>query len=350
MKHLKKTLDAIKSPDRNWEDKARERLDQLTKPQGSLGVLEDIAIQLAGIQGTLFPTIGQKSVLVMAADHGIARSGVSAYPPEVTAQMVLNFLNGGAAINVLSRRAGARVVVCDVGVDSDLPELADLKRYRIRNGTANMAEGPAMSREEAIAALELGIGMAETEIDGGSSILATGEMGIGNTSSSTAILAAFTGCDLETVTGRGTGLDDRGVNRKLALIRQSLELNQPDPADPLDVLSKVGGLEIAALSGVMLGCSARSVPVVIDGYISSAAALVASRLQPLSKCYMMASHLSQEPGHVKMMETLGLKPMLQLNMRLGEGTGAVLAFNLIEAAAAIIKEMATFAEAGVSEA
>lgn len=349
MKQLEKVLGAIKEPDSSWEQKAQERLDQLTKPRGSLGVLECIAVQLAGIQRTVFPEIKGKSVLVMAADHGIASEGVSAYPPEVTAQMVLNFLAGGAAINVLSRQAGAKVVVCDVGVASDMPELAAVNQYRVKSGTANMAAGPAMSREEAIAAVNLGISMAAREIDGGANLLATGDMGIGNTTPSTAILAAFTGCDPAEVTGRGTGLDDQGLNRKLELIRRSLQLNQPDPLDPLDVLSKVGGLEIAALSGVILGAAWKSVPVVVDGFISSAAALVASRLQPLSKKYMMASHQSQEPGHMVMMDALGLKPMLQLNMRLGEGTGAVLSFNLIEAAAAIIKDMATFSEAGVSD-
>ncbi len=348
MNELQKVLDGIAAPSAEWERKAQERLDQLTKPPGSLGVLEDIAVQLAGIQGTVFPEIKQKSVLVMAADHGIARAGVSAFPQEVTGQMVLNFLNGGAAINVLSRQAGARVVICDVGVASDLPDMEGLSQCRIRNGTANMAEGPAMSREEAIVAIKLGIGLAQAEIDSGANLLATGEMGIGNTTASTAILAACTGCDLAEITGRGTGLDDSGVNRKLELIRQSLQLNKPNPDDPLDVLSKVGGLEIAALAGVILGASQRQVPVVIDGYISSAAALIANRMQPLSLRYMMASHQSQEPGHVKMMAALGLKPMLQLNMRLGEGTGAVLAFNLVEAATAIIKEMATFDEAGVS--
>jgi len=347
MNLLEKTLASISDIDANAVDLAQERLDSLTKPPGSLGVLEDIVKQLAGITGQSIPEIGKKTVIIMAADHGVVEEGVSAFPQEVTPQMVMNFLNGGAAINVLARHAGADITCCDIGMVSDI-EHPMLIMKKIRRGTANMATGPAMERKEAIAAIEAGIEVAYKEIDKGSTILATGEMGIGNTTASSAILAAFSRRNASEVVGRGTGLDNKALALKATVIEKALDINKPNPDDPLDVLHKVGGLEIAGLAGVILAAASRKVPVVIDGFISTAAALVAGRLEPKSVQYMIASHVSEEPGHKMMLDILGLHPMLYMRMRLGEGTGAVLALNIIEAAAHIPAEMATFESAGVS--
>lgn len=346
MEKLQATVSRIMPVDRSAVEKASLRLDSLTKPQGSLGVLEDIVKQLAGITGNPIPKLGKKSVIIMAGDHGVVEEGVSAFPQEVTPQMVLNFINGGAAINVLSRHAGANIVCCDIGVATDINHPALIIK-KVKYGTNNMTKGPAMSREEAVRAIEAGIEVAEDEINRGTSILATGEMGIGNTTPSSAILAAF-GCPVEKAAGRGTGLDDRGLSLKIKTIMKALEVNNPDPTDPIDVLSKVGGLEIAGLAGVILTAAANRIPVVIDGFISSAAALVASKIKPASLQYMIASHVSEEPGHKIMLEMMGLYPMLHMKMRLGEGTGAVLAFHIIEAATRIQSEMATFESAGVS--
>ncbi|MDD2585880.1 MAG: nicotinate-nucleotide--dimethylbenzimidazole phosphoribosyltransferase [Syntrophomonadaceae bacterium] len=333
--------------DRDAMKKALDRLNNLTKPPGSLGVLEDLIIQLAGITGEVMAKVENKMVIVMAGDHGVVEEGVSIAPQSVTPQMVHNFLNGGAGINVLSRCAGAQVKVVDVGVAD--PNLSDAKLIsrKIRLGTANMTKGPAMSREEALQAIKIGVEVAEDEINQGIKLLATGEMGIGNTTPSSAILAVYSGAALSSIVGPGVGLDDNGVSNKTKAIERALMVNKPDSADPLDVLSKVGGLEIAGLTGVILGSAARKVPVVIDGFISGAAALVACKLAPQVKDYIIASHLSEEPGHKIMLETLGLEPMLRMRMRLGEGTGAALAFNLVEAATRIMSEMTTFEEAGV---
>ncbi|MCR4431319.1 MAG: nicotinate-nucleotide--dimethylbenzimidazole phosphoribosyltransferase [Tepidanaerobacteraceae bacterium] len=346
MEKLQATANRIMPVDRSAVEKASLRLDSLTKPQGSLGVLEDIVKQLAGITGNPIPKLGKKSVIVMAGDHGVVEEGVSAFPQEVTPQMVLNFLNGGAAINVLSRHAGANIVCCDIGVATDINHPALIIK-KVKYGTNNMTKGPAMSREEAVRAIEAGIEVAEDEISRGADILATGEMGIGNTTPSSAILSAF-GCPVEKACGRGTGVDDEGLALKMKAISKALEVNNPDPTDPIDVLSKVGGLEIAGLAGVILTAAANRIPVVIDGFISSAAALVASKIKPASLQYMIASHVSEEPGHKIMLDMLGLYPMLHMKMRLGEGTGAVLAFHIIEAATRIQSEMATFESAGVS--
>lgn len=348
MELLEKTLASITEADRDAGRKARHRLDNLTKPPGSLGVLEKIAVQLAEIQGNPLPVLGQKAVMVMAADHGVVEEGVSAFPQEVTPQMVANFLNRGAAINVLAEHAGAKVVIADIGIAGQVMEHPNLISRRIRPGTRNMAQGAALSEEETVAAIETGIELVCQEIEKGITVFATGEMGIGNTTPSSAILACFSGKDVELITGRGTGLDNSGLVVKQNVIRKALEINQPDPGKPLDVLSKVGGLEIGALTGVILGAAAHKIPVVIDGFISTAAALVAYRLNEKCRDYLFASHLSQEPGHKIMLEQIGLEPMLYLDLRLGEGTGAVLAFNLLEAAVNIIHKMATFAEAGVS--
>ncbi|WP_028308950.1 nicotinate-nucleotide--dimethylbenzimidazole phosphoribosyltransferase [Desulfitibacter alkalitolerans] len=348
MKLFKETLESIVKTNPAMGEETQKRLDNLTKPPGSLGVLEKIVVQLAQIQENPLPTLGDKVVMTMAGDHGVVEEGVSAFPQEVTPQMVLNFLYNGAAINVLSNHAGARVVVTDVGVAGEPIDHPDLNNCRVRPGTRNMAKGPAMTEEEAVAAIEVGIKLVNEEIDKGAALIGTGEMGIGNTTPSSAILACFSGKDVEFITGRGTGVDDHGLIKKQQVIKKALEVNNPDPTDALDVLKKVGGLEIAALTGVILGASARRVPVVIDGFISTAAALVAYNMKKECKEYMLASHLSQEPGHKIMLDFMGLQPVLYLDLRLGEGTGAALAFHLIEAAVKIIHEMATFEEAGVS--
>ena len=348
MNLLKQTLENIVKTNPAMGEEAQKRLDNLAKPPGSLGVLEKIVVQLAQIQENPLPTLGDKVVMTMAGDHGVVEEGVSAFPQEVTPQMVLNFLYNGAAINVLSNHAGARVIVTDVGVAGEPIDHPDLNNCRVRPGTRNMAKGPAMTEEEAVAAIEVGIKLVNEEIDKGAALIGTGEMGIGNTTPSSAILACFSGKDVEFITGRGTGVDDHGLIKKQQVIKKALEVNNPDPTDALDVLKKVGGLEIAALTGVILGASARRVPVVIDGFISTAAALVAYNMKKECKEYMLASHLSQEPGHKIMLDIMDLQPVLYLDLRLGEGTGAALAFHLIEAAVKIIHEMATFEEAGVS--
>lgn len=339
---------SIEAVDEILRQQAQARLDQLTKPQGSLGRLETLAQQMAGITRTLRPRTAQKVILTMAADHGVAAEGVSAYPQVVTAQMVGNFLRGGAGINVLARHIGARVVVADLGVASDLPPHPQLVSRKIGYGTRNFTRGPAMSREEAVRAIQAGMELVEAEVERGADLFGTGDMGIGNTTASSAITAAMTGSAVTQVTGRGTGIDDQAYRRKIDAIQRALEVNQPDPADALDVLAKLGGFEIAGLAGVMLGGAKARRPVVIDGFISGSAALIAAGLQPRVAGYLIASHRSEEPGHRAALERLGLQPLLDLNLRLGEGTGAVLAMPLIEAACKILIEMATFEEAQVA--
>jgi len=343
---LRRLIDSIPPPDGAAAAKTRMRLDQLTKPQGSLGKLEDLAIQLAAITGDPFPSAERRAVIVMAGDHGVCDEGVSAYPQEVTAQMVRNFLEGGAAVNVLARQARAEVVCVDVGMKSGLDHPGLVQR-NVRRGTDNFARGPAMSRCEALMAIGAGVRVVDDLAERGYGLLATGEMGIGNTTASAALMAVLAGVDPGEAAGRGTGLDDEGLRRKIEVIRTAIRANEPDPADPLDALAKVGGLEIAGLVGVMLACAARRLPVVLDGFISCAAALVALRLAPAAKPCLIASHLSAEHGHRRLLEELGLSPLLHLDMRLGEGTGAVLCFHLIDAALAALKEMATFDSAGV---
>ncbi len=328
------------------EAEARQKV--LTKPQGSLGRLEALSIQLAGITGQALPRVDRKAVIVLAGDHGIVAEGVSAYPSAVTAQMVLNFLGGGAAINVLARQAGARVVVADVGVAAMLPEHPQLLSLKVAPGTSNFVQGPAMSRAQAAQAIETGIEIVLDQIALGLDLVATGEMGIGNTTPASAITAVYTGLPVAQVTGRGTGVDDAGLARKVEAIECALALHRPDPADPLGVLAAVGGFEIGAIAGVCLGAAAHRVPVLVDGFISAAGALIAVALCPAVHDYLIASHLSVERGHAPLWQTLGLRPLLDMDLRLGEGTGAVLAMHLVEAACRILGEMATFAEAGVS--
>ena len=328
---------------------ARARQDTLTKPRGSLGRLEELSIQLAGIKADPFPSVKRKAIIVMAADHGVALEGVSAYPSDVTAQMVLNFLRGGAAINVLARQAEARVTVVDIGVAADFEPMPGLVRRKIMHGTRNLAQGPAMTREEAEQALQVGVDVFNDEATRGLDIVATGDMGIGNTTPSSAIVAAMTGFSVAQVVGRGTGIDDQGLERKIRVIEQALAVNQPNRKDPMDVLHKVSGLEIAGLAGVMIAAASRRIPVVVDGFISTAAAMIAVAFAPRVRDYLISAHQSVEIGHQAMLKHLNLNPLLDLNLRLGEGTGAVLAFHLIEASARILCEMATFDEAGVSD-
>jgi nicotinate-nucleotide--dimethylbenzimidazole phosphoribosyltransferase len=349
MGKLEEILKDIRPIDQDLYRKAQERLDSLTKPKGSLGRLEELARRYAAITGTLLPRIARKHILLFAADHGVVEEGVSLYPREVTTQMVFNFLRGGAAINVLARQAGAEVVVVDVGVAFDFPEAPGLRRAKVAYGTENMVKGPAMSRQSAVAALEAGIQAAEAAVEQGADLLATGDMGIGNTTASSALLAAFSGLPATVVTGKGTGIPDAIWRKKVLVIEQALRVNSPDPRDPIDVLSKVGGLEIAGIAGAALGGAFRRVPVILDGFISGAGGLVATRLQPLAGQYLFASHLSFEPGHKELLKLMNQKPLLNLDLRLGEGTGAALAMNLIEASVRILTEMATFEEAGVSQ-
>jgi nicotinate-nucleotide--dimethylbenzimidazole phosphoribosyltransferase len=347
---LEETIKAIKPLAESAMYTARARQDMLTKPRGSLGHLEELSIKLAGMTANTFPSMARKSVIVMAADHGVALEGVSAYPAEVTPQMVLNFLRGGAAINVLARQAGARVVVVDMGVAANIQDASGkLISQKIGYGTANLANGPAMTIEQAHQSIQYGIEIAEAEIGRGVDILATGDMGIGNTTASAAIACALMNQVPEQIAGRGTGVDDEGFKRKIDVIARSLVVNRPDPDDALDVLAKVGGFEIGGLVGVILAAAANRKPVVVDGFISTAAAMLAVSLAPMARDYVIAAHVSQERGHKLMLEWLGLNPLLNLNLRLGEGTGAVLAFHLIEASARILCEMATFDEAGVSD-
>jgi nicotinate-nucleotide--dimethylbenzimidazole phosphoribosyltransferase len=337
----------IESLDSASMERARLRQGTLTKPAGSLGLLEDISIRICGIRREIPASLGEKVVILCAADHGVVEEGVSAYPQEVTGQMLLNFAGGGAAINVLAKHAGARVVVVDVGTRSEVGNPAVIRR-KIRRGTANFAWGPAMSRAEAEQAIGVGIETAEQEIGKGAGLIATGDMGIGNTTAASALIAALSGLPVRSLVGRGTGIDDASLEKKVEVIERALELNSPSSDDPLDALSKVGGLEIGALAGVMLACAVHRVPVVVDGFISGAAALLASRIDKAVVDYLFASHLSEEPGHRLVLGELGLKQFIDLEMRLGEGTGAVLAISVIEAAVKILVEMSTFEEAGVS--
>jgi nicotinate-nucleotide--dimethylbenzimidazole phosphoribosyltransferase len=343
------TLQNIEPLDMAAMAAVRERQARLTKPAGSLGRLEELSIKVAGITGKSMPHLDRKAIIVMAGDHGVAAEGVSAYPAEVTPQMVQNFLNGGAAINVFARQTGARVVIADLGVAVDLPGHPQLVNRKIGYGTRNIAHGPAMTLVEARAAVEAGIQIVQAEIQKGLDIIGTGDMGIANTTPSSAIVAALTGQEVERVTGRGTGIDGQGWERKVATIKQALEINRPDPENALDVLAKVGGFEIAGLVGLIFGAAAGRIPVVIDGFISTAAALVATEWHPPVRDYLIAAHNSVEIGHRVMLERMELVPLLNLDLRLGEGTGAALAMPLIEAACLALREMATFNEAGVSE-
>ena len=346
---LVNTLERIEPLDKKAMAEARARQDVLTKPQGSLGRLEELSIQLAGIQGKPIPQLKHKAIITMAGDHGVVAEGVGNWPQEVTAQMVYNFLRGGAGINVIARQVGTRVIVVDMGVASKLGTHPQLLSRKVAPGTSNIASGPAMTREQAIMAIESGIEIVNDEVAKGLDIVGTGDMGIGNTTSSSAICAVMTGRQAAEVTGRGTGITDEQLTHKVAIINKALMVNHPDPEKPLEVLAKVGGFEIGGLVGVMLAAASHRIPVVIDGFISGAAALIATALSPELREFLIAAHLSAEAGHQILLKHLGLKPLLELDMRLGEGTGAALGIFLSETAARVLAEMSTFGEAGVSE-
>jgi len=360
MNLLAETLRQIEPQDSASRAAAHARLEQLTMPYWALGRILDLAEDLAGMTRSLHPPVARKTVVTMAGDHGVTAEGVSAYPAEVTLQMVHNFVNGGAAINVLARVAGARTVVVDMGVAADLSPLAASGRIvskRIGSGTRNFAPETAletapptaMSREQAIQAVESGIEVAR-ELAANTDLYATGDMGIGNTTPSSAIVAVLSGCPVEQVTGRGTGIGDESFRRKVAVVKRALAVHRPDPNDALDVLAKVGGFEIGGIAGLILGAASLHKPVLVDGFISTAGALLAHRLEPKSADYTIAAHQSQEPGHRIALQRLQKKPLLDLDLRLGEGTGAALAMPLVEAAVRILTEMATFDEASVSKA
>jgi nicotinate-nucleotide--dimethylbenzimidazole phosphoribosyltransferase len=328
--------------------RARARQARLTKPPGSLGRLEEIAIQVAGMTGQERPSVARRAVVVMAADHGVTSEGVSAYPAEVTAQMALNFLHGGAAINAIAGSVGARVTVVDVGIASEVTHPALLAR-KVAPGTANMAVGPAMTQEQALAAMVVGAETLEALAGAGLDLVATGEMGIGNTTAASALTAVVTGRLPRDVTGRGTGVDDERLAHKVGVIERALAVNGPDANDPLGTLAMVGGLEIAALAGLILAAASRRIPVLLDGFIASSAALIACAWRPLAREYLLAGHVSVEPGHQIILDHLSLRPLLNLELRLGEGTGAALAMAVVDAALRAHDQMATFDEAGVSD-
>jgi nicotinate-nucleotide--dimethylbenzimidazole phosphoribosyltransferase len=328
---------------------AAERQRMLTKPPGSMGALEDLGVRLAGMHGRLDVPLGDAVVFVLAGDHGVAAEGVSAYPQEVTAQMVGNFLRGGAAVNVLAREVGARVVVADLGVAADLPADPALRVLKVRRGTGSIVHGPAMTVAEALAAIEAGRRLVVDELAAGLDVVLTGDMGIANTTPSACLVCHFTGLDAALVAGRGTGVDDAGLARKVAAVRRALEVNREAAAGPLGALAALGGLEIAGIAGVILEAASRRRPVVVDGFISTAAALAAVALAPGCRDYLVAAHRSQELGHAAALGALGLRPLLDLDLRLGEGTGALLALPLLRAAVRLLNEMATFEDAGVSD-
>ena len=342
-------MSASPRPIRGRESEARQRLDRLAKPPGSLGRLEELAWRLALTSGRCPPAVRHPVIFTLVADHGVVAEGVSAYPQIVTAQMIENFLAGGAAVNVLAREAGARVVVADLGVAHPVGARPGLVDLRVAPGTANMAVGAAMTRGQALQAVEAGASLVEAERGHGLDLIGTGEMGIGNSTAASALVAALTGAAPEDVAGPGTGLDAAGRRGKARVIARALAVNRPDPGDPLGALAAVGGFEIAGLTGVILAGAAARIPVMLDGFIAGAAALVAVRLAPAAREFLLASHRSAEPGHGVILDALGLEPYLDLGMRLGEGTGAALGIGLARAAASVLRDMATFKSAGVSE-
>lgn len=351
---LKDILQGIEPTDQNWLDRAQAHTAQLVMPPRALGRLHDISERLCGIQQSMQPSLSTKAIVVMAGDHGIAGDGVSAYPQEVTGAMVQTFLVGGAGINAFSRQIGADVWVVDMGIIPELdagsmPNAERLLVKKIAAGTQNFTKGPAMSRQEAQLAIETGFEVAANLFKSGVDILGTGDMGIGNTTPSAAIGAVVTGAALEDMVGRGTGVDDDGLVRKIASIRQGIELNVPEQSDGLGVLSKVGGFEIGGIAGLVLAGAYYRRPVVIDGFISTAGALIADCLCPHVRDYLFAGHCSEEPGHKIMLRHLAVAPILDLGMRLGEGTGGALAMGVIEAAARMFREVMTFEQAGVPD-
>ena len=352
MSLLEQTIASIKPElDQDALAAAKDRLLNQAKPAGSLGIMEDIAARLAAIKGTIDVKLTNKRIVTCAGDHGVTAEGVSLFPAEVTPQMVLNFADGGASVNVIGNHAGAVVKAADLGVNFDFDPALPIFHKKVRHGTANFTKEPAMTREEAIRSIEAGIEIvneldAETPVD----LLGTGDMGIGNTTPSSAIIAAFSGIPVASLTGRGTGIDDAALDNKVAVIEKGLALHKPDPTDPLDVLSKVGGLEIGGLAGLVLGAAAKGIPVICDGLISTAGALIACELAPAAKNYLFASHKSVEIGHKYMHDRLGLEALIDLKFRLGEGTGAAVCMELLDLATRILADIKTFEEVGVSQA
>jgi nicotinate-nucleotide--dimethylbenzimidazole phosphoribosyltransferase len=346
---LQKLLDSITPLDSEYLYKAQQRLDRLAIPRGSLGRLMDLGRQYAAIRQNPMPTIQKKCIYTFAADHGVVEEGVSAFPRQVTREMVFNFMRGGAGINVLGRHAGAEVVVVDIGVDFDFKPMDGLRLMKVARGTRNMAQESAMTRDEALQAINVGISLAREAARDGVDIIGTGDMGIGNTTPSSAIIAAFARAAPSEVTSRGTGITDDALKCKISVIEKALSLHKPNPHDPLDVLAKVGGLEIAGICGLIIGAAAERIPVVVDGFISTAGAVVACEMNHFIQEYLFAAHLSVEKGHAIMLDRLDLQPLLDLGLRLGEGTGAALGIWLVEAGVKILTEMLTFDEAGVTE-
>lgn len=348
MRLLNQTIENIEEVSIDPDGEIRDRLNKLAIPSGSLGRLEEFATVYASIKGSINAPIRHKVVFTMAGDHGVSSEGVSAFPQEVTRQMVENFLEGNAAINIFARHVGARVIIVDCGVNADFEPREGLKIKKVGYGTGNIAHGPAMSTEQAVQSLEVGIEVLNEEFCNGLDIVATGDMGIANTTPSSAIIACLTELDVSEVTGRGTGLDNWEVERKIGIIERALDINELDPSDPIDVLAKVGGFEIGGIAGLCLAAASHKIPVLIDGFISTAAALIACAIEPRVNGYIIASHVSAENGHRIALEKLGKKAILDLNLRLGEGTGAVLGLNLVEAGVKILTQLATFSKGRVS--
>ncbi|SHJ28429.1 nicotinate-nucleotide-dimethylbenzimidazole phosphoribosyltransferase [Dethiosulfatibacter aminovorans DSM 17477] len=347
MELLKRTVERIEGLNEDVMKECRDRVDNLIKPQGSLGKLEDLAVQMSGITGEMFPVLDNKAIIVMAADHGVCDEGVASAPQVVTVVQTYNIPKGITGVGALAAVAGADLVTVDIGVQEDLEYGDTIINKKVKYGTDNMTKGPAMTYEEAVKALETGIEVAESEIKKGRKIIGTGEMGIGNTTPSTAILSVLGEIAPEEITGIGANLDASMVENKANVIRRAIALNCPDKKDPIDVLAKVGGLDIAGMAGTMLGCAANKTPCIVDGYISTMAALIACAIEPKTKNYLVTSHFSKEKGAKTASELLGLTPMLDMNMRLGEGSGAVLVFNIIDAAINMNKAMITFQEGGI---
>ncbi len=348
---LEKTIALISTTlDKKAFAAANDRLANQAKPAGSLGIMETISARLAAIKGTVDVKLANKQIVTCAGDHGVCQEGVSLFPSEVTAQMVYNFVNKGASVNVIADHAGAQVNVADLGVDHDFDPDLPIFHKKVKPGTSNFATEPAMTREDAVAAIEAGIAIInELHEQNPVDLLGTGDMGIGNTTPSSAIIAAFSGIDVEKLTGRGTGIDDDALKNKIRVIEKALELHKPDPEDPIDVLSKVGGLEIGGLAGLVLGAAAKGIPVICDGFISTAGALIACELCPAAKNYLFASHKSVEVGHTFMHERMGLDPLIDLEFRLGEGTGAAVCMELLDLATRILADIKTFEEVGITD-
>ncbi|GAB6162008.1 nicotinate-nucleotide--dimethylbenzimidazole phosphoribosyltransferase [Desulfothermus naphthae] len=351
---LRSLIDAISPIDSNIFQKAKEHTAQLVMPPRALGRLHEISERICAIQRTLNPDVSQKQVIVFAGDHGIVEEGVSAFPQVVTLEMVRCFVKGGAGISVISRFVGAEVMVVDMGIIPDFipenqEEAAIFKENKVARGTKNFAKGPAMTRNQALQSILNGFNIAQEAISKGINIIATGDMGIGNTTPSSAIGCVYTGESAEVMVGPGTGIDQEGIKKKIAAVKKGLDVNKPDPKDPIEVLSKVGGFEIGGIAGCILACAYHKIPVMIDGFISTAGALIAKALCPSSVEYMFAGHKSEEPGHIAMLKYLGLTPLLDLGMRLGEGTGGALAMNIVDAACHVFNEVMTFDQAGVHE-